>query len=63
MLAGFEPVEGFLDEPQFGVVQAAALGVATESGVVGDRIVVQNLDSREKLLAEVIGPGVVRALF
>ena len=46
-----------------GTVQAYATGMATESGVVGDRIVVQNLDSREKLLAEVIGPGIVQAVF
>jgi len=46
-----------------GTVRAFAAGMATESGVVGDRIIVQNLDSREKLLAEVVAPGVVQAVF
>ena len=50
-------------EARVGAVIALALGVATESGTVGDRIVVQNIDSREKLLTEIVAPGLVRAVF
>jgi flagella basal body P-ring formation protein FlgA len=42
---------------------SSANGVASQSGVVGDKIVVQNSSSREKLLAEVIEPGRVRVAF
>ena len=48
---------------QIGTVTVAALGLSTESGSVGDRIVVQNVDSREKLVAEVVAPGVVQVAF
>jgi len=50
-------------EIRIGAITASTEGVATESGAVGDRIVVQNLASREKLLAEVIAPGVVRVAY
>jgi flagella basal body P-ring formation protein FlgA len=50
-------------EARVGAVVALALGVATESGTVGDRIVVRNIDSREKLLAEIVAPGLVRTIF
>lgn len=43
-----------------GGIQAVAHGVATQSGAAGDRILVQNTASREKLLAEVVAPGVVK---
>ena len=35
-------------------------GVALESGAIGERIKVQNIGSRAVLLAEVVGPGLVR---
>ena len=46
-----------------GRVVASTEGVAAEAGAVGERIVVQNLSSREKLVAEVVSPGVVRIVF
>lgn len=46
-----------------GGVSATAVGVARATGAVGDHIVVQNTTSREKLLAEVVGPGLVRVVF
>jgi flagella basal body P-ring formation protein FlgA len=46
-----------------GTIRASIEGVATESGVIGDRIVVQNVSSREKLLAEIVAPGVVQVIF
>ena len=47
-------------EVQLSGVSASAEGIASESGVTGDLIVVKNVASREKLTAEVIGPGRVR---
>ncbi len=41
-------------------VTASVEGIASESGVTGDVIVVKNAASRQKLMAEVIGPGRVR---
>ena len=46
-----------------GGVTASTDGVAGESGAVGERIVVKNPSSREKLVAEVMAPGVVRVGF
>ena len=46
-----------------GRITASTAGLAAGSGAIGDRIVVQNLSSREKLLAEVVAPGVVRVIF
>ena len=50
-------------EVNVGGIHASADGVASQSGVVGDKIVVHNSSSREKLLAEVIEPGRVRVAF
>jgi len=47
-------------EVQVSGISATAEGIASESGVTGDLIVVKNASSREKLMAEVIGPGRVR---
>ncbi|MEE2753125.1 MAG: flagellar basal body P-ring formation chaperone FlgA [Candidatus Latescibacterota bacterium] len=52
-----------LIEVSIGGIRASADGVASQSGVVGEKIVVQNSSSREKLLAEVIEPGRVRVAF
>ncbi len=46
-----------------GGVTASTVGVANASGAVGERILVRNLSSRQKLLAEVVAPGVVRVVF
>lgn len=46
-----------------GGVRASTDGVAGESGAMGERILVQNPSSREKLVAEVIAPGVVQVGF
>ncbi len=46
-----------------GGIRAVTVGVAKESGAIGDRIVVENIDSREKLLVEVLAPGVVQVVF
>lgn len=46
-----------------GGVRAVVPGTADESGAVGDRITVRNLGSRERLLAEIVAPGVVRVVF
>ena len=48
---------------EIGRVAVSTLGEARESGAIGDRILVENLSSGEKVLAEVMGPGVVRVLF
>jgi flagella basal body P-ring formation protein FlgA len=48
---------------KIGTVTVSALGLSTESGAVGDRIVVKNVDSREKLVAEVVAAGVVQVAF
>ena len=50
-------------EVHVGAITASTAGIAKEPGAVGDRILVQNLSSRQDLLAEVVGPGVVRAVF
>jgi flagella basal body P-ring formation protein FlgA len=50
-------------EAVVGGVRAVVLGTADEAGAVGDRITVQNLESRERLLAEIVAPGVVRVVF
>jgi flagellar basal body P-ring formation protein FlgA len=52
-----------LIEVQVGGIQASADGVASQNGVIGDKIVVQNTSSREKLLALVVEPGRVRVAF
>ena len=52
-----------LIEVQVGGIQASADGVASQNGVIGEKIVVQNTSSREKLLAEVVEPGRVRVAF
>ena len=46
-----------------GTVTASTVGVANASGAVGERILVRNLSSRQKILAEVVAPGVVRVVF
>ncbi len=48
---------------QVGGITATITGIARDSGSKGDHIVVQNAESREKLLVEVIGPGKVRVVF
>ena len=48
---------------QIGGITAVTVGIAREGGAAGDQIVVQNASSREKLLAEVVAPGLVRVLF
>lgn len=48
---------------QIGRIVATAVGIARENGVKGDRIVVQNAESREKLMAEVVAPGTVKVVF
>jgi len=50
-------------EVRIGGIRASADGVASQNGVVGDKIVVQNTSSREKLLAEVVEPGRVLVAF
>ena len=50
-------------EVRIGGIRASADGVASQNGVVGDKIVVQNSSSREKLLAEVGEPGRVLVAF
>ena len=50
-------------EVKVGGIMASADGVASQNGVIGERIVVQNSSSREKLLAEVVEPGRVRVAF
>lgn len=52
-----------LIEVKVGGITASADGVASQNGVIGDKIVVQNASSREKLLAEVVEPGRVRVAF
>ena len=52
-----------LIEVQVGVIRASADGIASQNGIVGEKIVVQNSSSREKLLAEVVEPGRVRVAF
>lgn len=52
-----------LIEVRVGGIRASANGVASQNGVIGDKIVVQNSSSREKLLAEVVGSGRVRVAF
>lgn len=47
-------------EVQLSGLLAVAEGIASESGVTGDMIVVKNVASREKLTAQVVGPGRVR---
>ena len=44
-------------------IRASADGVASQNGVIGEKIVVQNTSSREKLLAEVVETGRVRVAF
>lgn len=46
-----------------GGITATTMGIARDSGTKGEHIVVQNADSREKLLAEVVGPGKVQVVF
>lgn len=46
-----------------GGVNASITGVASASGAVGEKILVRNLSSRQKLLAVVVAPGVVRVVF
>lgn len=41
-------------------IAATSEGIASEAGVVGDLIVVKNASSREKLIAKVVAPGLVR---
>ena len=48
---------------KIGGIVATAVGIARESGAKGDRIVVQNTSSREKLMAEVVAPGTVQIVF
>lgn len=50
-------------EVKVGGISASADGVASQNGVVGEKIVVQNTSSREKLLAEIVEPGRVRVAF
>lgn len=50
-------------EAKVGGIVAVTMGLARDKGAEGDHIVVMNTTSREKLLAEVIGPGKVRVLF
>jgi flagella basal body P-ring formation protein FlgA len=50
-------------EAKVGGIVAVTMGLAKDKGAQGDNIVVMNTTSREKLLAEVIGPGKVRVLF
>jgi len=52
-----------LIEVRVGGIRASADGVASQNGVIGQKIVVQNTSSREKLLAEVVEPGRVRVVF
>lgn len=52
-----------LIEVRVGGIRASADGVASQNGVIGDKIVVQNSSSREKLLAEVVESGRVRVAF
>ena len=42
-----------------GGVRASISGMAMESGVVGDQIVVQNQASKQKMIAQIVRPGVV----
>jgi flagella basal body P-ring formation protein FlgA len=44
-------------------VRASISGRAMESGVVGDHIVVQNTASQEKMIAEIVAPGVVEVYY
>ena len=50
-------------EAKVGGIVAVTMGLAKDKGAEGDHIIVMNASSREKLLAEVIGPGKVRVLF
>jgi len=50
-------------EAKIGGIVAVTTGLARDKGAQGDHIVVMNTNSREKLLAEVVGPGKVRVLF
>lgn len=50
-------------EAKVGGIVAITMGLAKDKGAKGDHVVVMNTSSREKLLAEVIGPGKVRVLF
>lgn len=50
-------------EAKVGGIVAVTMGLAKDKGAAGDLIMVMNASSREKLLAEVIGPGKVRVLF
>lgn len=50
-------------EIRFGTLVASMSAVAKESGAIGDRILVENLSSGEKLVAEVAAPGVVRVVY
>ena len=52
-----------LIEVQVGGIRASADGIASQNGIVGEKIVVQNSSSREKLLAEVVEPGRVCVAF
>ncbi len=52
-----------LIEVRVGGIRASADGVASQNGVIGDKIVVQNSSSGEKLLAEIVEPGRVRVAF
>ena len=44
-------------------IRASISGLAMESGVVGDQIVVQNSSSKEKMVAEIVRPGVVEVAY
>ena len=46
-----------------GGIVATTVGIARENGATGERIVVQNTSSREKLMAVVVGPGTVQVVF
>ncbi|MBT4139545.1 MAG: flagellar basal body P-ring formation protein FlgA [Candidatus Latescibacteria bacterium] len=50
-------------EAKVGGIVAVTMGLAKDKGAKGDHVIVVNTSSREKLLAEVIGPGKVRVLF
>ena len=50
-------------QAKVGGIMATTQGIARDSGAKGERIVVQNANSREKLLAEVVAPGKVRVVF
>ena len=50
-------------QAKIGGIVATAVGIARENGEKGDRITVQNAESREKLLAEVVAPGTVQVVF